>query len=127
MLMKHIIFIDEVYIGVFLFRCFIFEHRNQEVGFGIFLDDHPQALTWFEPEGEHSAKLHINAQLVQIISSQTQSNKDQRKENFKRFIKFVKDSERIASKMVFKGRKVQYLSKSEDLVKIKNDYINRAD
>ncbi|MDR2285745.1 MAG: hypothetical protein LBE37_21200, partial [Sphingobacterium sp.] len=73
-----------------------------------------------------SAILHINDELAQVISNQSQSNKDQRKENFKRFMKFVKDSERIASKMVFKGRKVEYLSKSEDLVKIKNDYINKV-
>ncbi len=126
MLMKHIIFVDAVYIGVFHFRCFIFEHRNQEVGFGIFLDEHPEALIWFEPEGESSAILHINDELAQVISTQSQSNKDQRKENFKRFMKFVKDSERIASKMVFKGRKVEYLSKSEDLVKIKNDYISKV-
>lgn len=127
MLMKHIIFIDAVYIGAFLFRCFIFEHRNQEIGFGIFLDEHAEALIWFEPEGERSASLHTNSELAQLISNQTQSNKEQRKENFKRFMKFVKDSERIAAKMVFKGREVEYLSKSEDLVKIKNDYIHRID
>ncbi|TDQ73539.1 hypothetical protein [Sphingobacterium yanglingense] len=125
--MKHIIFIDEAYIGIFQFRCFIFEHRNQEIGFGIFLDKHPKALVWFEPEGESSASLHTNDELAQLISNQTQSNKDQRKENFRRFIKFIKDSERIAAKMVFKGREVEYLSKSKDIVKIKNDYINKVD
>ncbi len=125
--MKHIIFVDATYIGIFLFRCFIFEHRNQEVGFGIFLDEHPEALIWFEQVGEDSAILHTNDELAQLISSSTQSNKEQRKENFKSFMKFVKDSERIASKMVFKDRKVEYLSKSQELVKIKNNYINKVD
>ena len=127
MLMKHIIFVDAAYIGLFLFRCFIFENHKQEVCFGIFLDDHPDALVWFEREGEDVASLHTNDTLVRLIGERSQSNKEQRKENFKLFFKFVKDSERIASKMVFKGRKVEYLSKSPEILKIKNNYINKID
>lgn len=124
--MKHIIFVDSSHIGIFLFRCFIFENDKQEVCFGIFLDNHSSPLIWFEREGTDTASLHTNEELAQLIGEETQSDKEQRKKNFKTFLQFVKDSERIASKMVFKGRTVEYLSKSQDLIKIKNNYINKT-
>lgn len=124
--MKHIIFVDSASIGIFLFRCFIFENQNREVCFGIFLDEHPNPLIWFEREGESSASLHINDNLAQLISAKTRSDKKQRSENFKAFMRFVRLSERVASNMVFKGREVEYLSKSKELVKIKNNYINKV-
>lgn len=125
--MKHIIFVDSIRIEIFLFRCFIFENDRQEICFGIFLDDHTAPLIWFEREGDDTASLHTNDELTQLINTHTQSDKETRKRNFKSFLQFVKYSERIASKMVFKGRKVEYLSKSQDLSKIKKDYVNKVD
>lgn len=125
--MKHIIFVDATNIGLFYFRAFIFENNQQEVCFGIFLDDHDSPLIWFEQTREDSVALHIDYNLAQLIRDNTQSDKKQRSRNFKEFMHFVKDSERIASRMVFRGKNIEFLSKSMTLADIKKNYVNKAD
>lgn len=127
MLMKHIIFVDAAHIGLFLFRGFIFENKNREICFGIFLDDHQNPLIWFEANEADLVSLHLDESLIQLISNKTISSKEQRTKNFKSFLSFVKESERVASKMVFKGKTIEYLSKSQELVRIKNKYVNKID
>ncbi|WP_164111781.1 MULTISPECIES: hypothetical protein [Sphingobacterium] len=121
--MKHIIFVDAANIGLFYFRAFIFENNHEEVCFGIFLDDHTSPLIWFEQTKKDSVALHIDFNLAQLIGDNSQSDKKQRSRNFKEFMQFVKDSEHIASKMVFRGKQIEFLSKSLDLADIKKNYI----
>lgn len=125
--MKHIIFVDATNIGLFYFRAFIFENDQHEVCFGIFLDDHTSPLIWFEQTKENSVALHIDYNLAQLIRDHSQSDRKQRSINFKEFMRFVKDSERVASKMVFRGKHIEFLSKSLGLADIKRNYVNKAD
>lgn len=125
--MKHIIFVDSTTIGLFSFNAYIFEKDDQKVCFGIFLDQYPLPLISFEETKENTVGLHIDYSLTKLIRDGSQSEKKQRTANFKEFMAFIKQSEVVASKMVFRGKQIDFLSKSLDLPTIKRIYVNKSD
>lgn len=123
---KPIIFVDSITIGLFLFKGYIYEDENANVCFGIFIDGNENPLVSFEKDEEDVVHIVIEINLLAHISKVSISNKNQRKANFKQFSAFLKESEHVAANMVFKGRQMKYLSKSKNLLEMRNIYVNGA-
>ncbi|MBE8722078.1 hypothetical protein [Sphingobacterium pedocola] len=122
--MKKIIFVDSTQIGHLTFQAYILELDTLNVGFGIYVEGLDPPLVLFEKDALDIVRLSIDENLVQFIAQRSTSSRIDRLHNFSRLMEFVKSSEEIASKMVFKKKKMEYLADSKHLVRMKNIYIN---
>ncbi|GGH31991.1 hypothetical protein FAZ19_22945 [Sphingobacterium alkalisoli] len=122
--MKKIIFVDSSPIGLFTFQTYILELCNFNVGFGIFIEIFDNPLILFEKDASDVVRLSIDESLVQYIATKSISSRTERLQYFNQLMEFVKSSEELASKMVFKEKKMEYLADSKYLVRMKNIYVN---
>ena len=125
--MKHLILIDSILIGSFLFKAYIFEKNSEEAGFGIFIENMKSPLLWMIRDAKsNKIKIHIDEDLVTYIGTKSVATFDQREQNFKTVLEFITESEHKAAYMVFKDQEMEYFMDSKQMVKMKNKYIKLA-
>ncbi|TJZ60124.1 hypothetical protein FAZ15_14685 [Sphingobacterium olei] len=122
--MKKIIFVDSTQIGLFTFQAYILELCNLNVGFGIYIETFDIPLVLFEKDASDVVRLSIDESLVQFIANKSISSRIERQQYFNQLLEFVKSSEELAAKIVFKEKEMEYLADSKYLVQMRNIYIN---
>lgn len=122
--MKKIIFVDSAQIGLFTFQAYILELCNLNVGFGIYIETLENPLVLFEKDASDVVRLSIDERLVHFIADKSTSSRVERLQYFNQLMDFVKSSEELAAKMIFKKKEMEYLADSKYLVQMRNIYVN---
>jgi hypothetical protein len=122
--MKKIIFVDSTQIGLFTFQTYILELCNLNVGFGIYIETFDIPLILFEKDASDVVRLSIDESLVHFIAGKSTSSRVERLQYFNQLLDFVKSSEELAAKMIFKKKEMEYLADSKYLVQMRNIYVN---
>ncbi|WP_270090628.1 hypothetical protein [Sphingobacterium sp. SYP-B4668] len=120
--MKLLILVDRFNVGIFSFSTYIFEHKNESIGYGIFLGEFKNPMIMFENFEDNIIRVSIKETQVQFISDHSHADKEQRQEHYKEFMQFVHSSEKIAAAKVFRGKKMEYLAKSKFLAAMRKIY-----
>lgn len=122
--MKLLIKVDEITLGSFIYRAYIFEHKEQKVGFGIFLDGFKNPMIMFEAVAETQVRVSVNETQVRFIGEQSKSGMEDRANFYRDFMDFVKASEKVAALKIFPKKDIQYLANYASLTKMKGIYMN---
>lgn len=122
--MKKLILVDELVLGNFTFRGFVLERDDNCFSYSIFLDDHP--LPFIDMVANKSLKVVVtfNSALASVINKNKTKDKARRLEIYKDFYQFVIESEKKASYLVFKKKKLHFMRTSRELLQLKKLYIS---
>ncbi|TYP92274.1 hypothetical protein BC792_11749 [Sphingobacterium allocomposti] len=123
--MKKLVLIDHIELGGFDFRAYLVETPDGDVSSGIFVESLKPPLLWFARDAGKTIRLHIDKDLVAYISKKSELPSDDREIYLQTFMEFVIESEKKASYMAFKGKKVEYLADSKHLIWIQKMYLGR--
>lgn len=121
--MKLLIKVNEITIGPFLYTAYIFSHKDDKIGFGIFLDGFKNPMIMFEAVDEVQVKINVSENQVRYIGEQSKSDVNQRQIYYKEFMDFVKSSEILAAKQIFPHRKMEYLADYRHLTSVRELYL----
>lgn len=122
--MKQLILVDSIQIGLFAFNALIFSHKNDEIGFGIFIENVNSPLIMFENFKEKYVKISVNEELIKFIAEKSISDLNERQHSYILFMDFVRSAESIAAEKVFKNIRMEYLSDNESLLALRKIYLN---
>lgn len=125
--MKHLILIDSICIGSFLFKAYIFEKNSHEAGFGIFIENMKSPLIWMvrDPRS-NKIQIQIDEDLVEYVGTKSTASHADRERYFKTVLEFITETEQKAAYMVFKDQQMDYFMDSKLMVKMKIRYISLA-
>jgi len=124
--MKLLILVDRFNVGIFSFSTYIFEHRNESIGYGIFLGEFKHPMIMFESFEDNIIRVSIKETQVQFIADHSHSDKGERQEHYQQFMDIVRASEKIAAAKVFRGKDMEYLAKSKHLAAMRKIYYDGA-
>lgn len=122
--MNKLILVESVELGNFVFQGYIVDKGNNILSYSIFVNGFEDPLVDMSVDPKKNVYISINKEVVSYINSKRTSDKKQRKEYFKQFFKFILESEKKASYMVFKKQKLNYIRNSAELLEIKKMYID---
>lgn len=122
--MNKLILVESFQLGNFLFQGYIVDKGNNILSYSIYVNGCEDALVDIAADASRNVHIAINKQVVLFINAKRTEDKKQRKEYFKQFFKFILESEKKASYMVFKKQKLNYIRNSAELLEIKKMYIN---
>jgi len=121
--MRKLIFVEELILGNFTFRGYVLERDNNCFSYSIFLDDHPSPFIDMIADESLNVKLYFNSELALVINRGKNKDKERRIEIFNEFYQFVIESEKKASYLVFKKKKLNYMNNNRELIQLKRIYI----
>ena len=122
--MKKIKHIDTIKIGLMTFEAYIIQDNNNLEAFGIYLQNNDKPLLLFQQDvPNEKIDIQIDSQLVNDMQKLKSKDSDQRKEHFKTFQEFVLESEQVAKELVFKNKKLIYMTDVQLLKSIENTYL----
>lgn len=122
--MNKLILVESIELGNFVIQGFIVDKGNNVLSYSIYVSGFDDPLIDMSVDFEKNVYISINKDAARYINSKKTQDKKKRKEYFKKFLKYVLESEKRASYMVFKKQKLNYIRNSADLLEIKNMYIN---
>ena len=120
--MKKIIFIEELQVGNFLFQGYITCDDIGDLSYCIFVNrfEHP----FIEMASKNlQITITFNQSIADFINTNKHQDKNSRKNFFKLFYDFLLTSEKKASYMVFKKKKLHYIKNSKEIIRLKQMYI----
>lgn len=123
--MKLLIKVDEVTIGPFFYTAYIFAHKDEKVGFGIFLEGFKNPMIAFEALDDQNVRVSVSESQVRFIGEQSKSDQKSRLGFYQDFMDFVKRSEHVASKQIFPRKKMEYLTDYRNLSKMRDIYLTK--
>lgn len=122
--MNKLILVESIELGNFVIQGFIVDKGNNVLSYSIFVSGFEEPLIDMSVDVEKNVHISVNKNAAQYINSKKTQDKKKRKEYFKQFYKYVLESEKRASYMVFKNQKLNYIRNSADLLEIKKMYIS---
>ncbi|MFD1772192.1 hypothetical protein [Sphingobacterium suaedae] len=121
--MKQLILVDHITIGDFGFHGYLTEMVDGNIGFGIFVDRLKRPLLWFIQLPNNRIQLCLDDDLATYIRKKASADKAEREHNFRLFLYFVRENERKAAYMAFKGKQMEHLTTSKHLVALRKMYL----
>lgn len=122
--MKKLILVESVLIGNFTFQGYIVDKGEKLTAYSIFVGNKEEALLELIADNNRNVSLSINMDMLSYINANKTQEKQLRKLYFSEFYNFIIESEKKASYMIFKGKKLNYIKKSSEIIQIKKMYIN---
>lgn len=122
--MNKLILVESIELGNFVIQGFIVDKGDNVLSYSIYVSGFDDPLIDMSVDVQKNVHISINKDAARYINSKKTQDKKKRKEYFKKFLKYVLESEKRASYMVFKKQKLNYIRNSADLLEIKNMYIN---
>lgn len=120
---KHTL-IDKIRIGLIGFEAYLIEDDNKLQAFAIFLDDSKDPLLLFQKDKKNEKiDITLNVKIADEIQSLKSKDSTVRKEHFKIFQQFVLESEQKAKEMVFKDKRLHYITDVQLLRSIQEAYL----
>ncbi|TCV18783.1 hypothetical protein EDC17_100832 [Sphingobacterium alimentarium] len=122
--MNKLILVESIELGNLVIQGFIVDKGNNVLSYSIFVSGFEEPLIDMSVDVEKNVHISVNKNAAQYINSKKTQDKKKRKEYFKQFYKYILESEKRASYMVFKKQKLNYIRNSADLLEIKKMYIS---
>lgn len=116
--------IDKIQIGNINFKAYIIEDENKKEAFAVFYQNEIDPLLLFQQDslGEN-IEIKLNTVLVSKIQEIKAKDSILRKKHFKLFQEFTLNAEQEAKNMLFKGRKIEYISDIHLLKSLEKDFL----
>lgn len=122
--MNKLILVESIELGNLVIQGFIVDKGINVLSYSIFVSGFEEPLIDMSVDVEKNVHISVNKNAAQYINSKKTQDKKKRKEYFKQFYKYILESEKRASYMVFKKQKLNYIRNSADLLEIKKMYIS---
>lgn len=123
-MMNKLILVDSIVIGNFEYVGYITSIGVDYRAYAIFVNNHEEPILLMKNQVD-TTDVHISFNDELFAYIQTNKTKDIkiRKLYYKQFYHFIIESEKKASYMVFKGKKLSYIKNSEALSLYKKQYL----
>ncbi len=116
--------IDKIQIGNINFMAYIIEDENNKEAFAVFYQNELDPLLLFQQDAEgENIEIKLNTVLVSKIQEIKSKDSILRKKHFKLFQEFALNAEQEAKNMVFKDRKIEYISDIKLLKSLEKDFL----
>lgn len=122
--MHKLILVESIHVGKFLFHGYIVDKGENNIAYSIYLGDLDVVLLELVADVNRDVRLHINQDAVSFINANKTPDKTLRKQYFTELYNFIIASEKKASYMIFKKKKLNYIKNSADIIAIKKLYVN---
>ncbi|MCA5004777.1 hypothetical protein [Sphingobacterium bovistauri] len=122
--MKKLILVESILVGKFSFQGYIVDKGENMIAYSIFLIDSDVVLVELIADANRDVRLLVNMDAFSYINANKTQDKTLRKLYFSEFYNFIIASEKKASYMIFKKKKLNYIKNSSVIIDIKKIYIN---
>lgn len=121
--MKKLIFVEEINICRLNFKGYVIERKNSSLSYAIYIPEFDFPLFEMYHDQEYNVRFTFNDQIVTFINNHKALDPKERMVNFRNFYQFVLQSEKKASYMIFKNKKVNYIKNSDKIKELRNLYL----
>ncbi|MFZ4262932.1 hypothetical protein ACFRAE_12865 [Sphingobacterium sp. HJSM2_6] len=121
--MKKLIFVEEIDICRLNFKGFVIEREDRALSYAIYIADFDFPLFEMYHDEDYNVHFSFNDLIVEYINNHKTADQKQRMLNFRSFYQFVLHSEKKASYMIFKNKKVNYIKNSSKIKELRSLYL----
>lgn len=122
--MKTPMLIDKIQIGNIIFEAYIVEDENKLEAFAVFYQDEMEPLLLFQQNAkDNNVEIKLNTDLVIKIQEVKAKDSALRKKHFKTFQEFALNAEQRAKELLFKNKKVEYISDIRLIKALEKDFL----
>lgn len=121
--MRNLKLIDNKKIGNLEFNAYITEDENELKAFAIYFQNTLEPLLLFEQDATNNIEIKINEKLVNTLQQLKSKDDKQRKIHYKVFQEFVLEAQQEAKELIFKDKKIKYITDVKLIKNIEKAYL----